>query len=138
MKYLNLECDNVGLESGFTSSVFYKKDNHLLEFALNFQINFVLHLHEVVHILYKPFTLPVRIKQLPPYTIGCKTQIALIFKISLNKQPPYLIKIFLKLKIIYINCFIILKEPEWHIFCGQNVLFKILYPTTGKNETLKT
>ena len=54
-------------------------------------------------------------KQLPPYTIGCKTQITLIFKnifkaasLScyiiatvkilelLNKQPPFLIKIFLK------------------------------------------
>ena len=80
MKYLNLECDNVGLESGFTPSVSYKKDNHLLELALNFQISFVLHLHEVAHILYKPFTLPVWMKQLSPYTIGCKTQIALIFK----------------------------------------------------------
>ena len=58
-------------------------------------------------------------KQLPPYTIGCKTQIALIFKnifkaasLSryiiltvkilelLNNQPSYLIKIFLKLHII--------------------------------------
>ena len=54
-------------------------------------------------------------KQLPPHTIGCKTQIALIFKnvfkaasLScyivkvklfelLNKQPPSLIQIFLKL-----------------------------------------
>ena len=54
-------------------------------------------------------------KQLPPHTIGCKTQITLIFKIIFkaarlscyiivtvknlelpNKQPPYLIKIFLK------------------------------------------
>ena len=80
MKYLNLECDDVGLESRFTSSLSYKKDNHLLELALNFQISFVLHLHEVAHILYKPFTLPVWMKQLPPYTISCKTQIALIFK----------------------------------------------------------
>ena len=80
MKYLNLECDNVGLESGFISSVSYKKDNHLLELALNFQISFVLHLHEAVNILYKLLTLPVWMKQLPPFTIGCKTQIALIFK----------------------------------------------------------
>ena len=55
-------------------------------------------------------------KQLPPHTIGCKTQVALIFKnvfkaasLScyiivkvklfelLNKQPPYLIQIFLQL-----------------------------------------
>ena len=55
-------------------------------------------------------------KQLPSYTIGCKTQIILIFKNTfkeaslrcyiivtvkivelLLKQPPYLIKIFLKL-----------------------------------------
>ena len=54
-------------------------------------------------------------KQLPPCTIGCKTQIALIFlnifKLTslscyiiatmkilelLNKKPPYFIKIFLK------------------------------------------
>ena len=56
-------------------------------------------------------------KQPPPYTIGCKTQIALIFNIFkaaslssyitvavkilqlLNKQPLYLIEIFLKLHI---------------------------------------
>ena len=57
--------------------------------------------------------------QLPPYAIGCKPQIALIvkkiFKTAslscyiivtvkilefINKQPPYLIKIFLKLHII--------------------------------------
>ena len=69
MKYLNLEWDNVGLEYGFTSSVSYKKDNPLLELTLNFQINFVLHLHGATWM-----------KQLPPYTIGCKTQIALIFK----------------------------------------------------------
>ena len=56
---------------------------------------------------------------MPPYTIGCKVPIALIFKnifktasLScymivtvkilelLNKQSPYLIKIFLKLHII--------------------------------------
>ena len=55
-------------------------------------------------------------KQLPSYTIGCKTQIVLIFKNAfkatslscyitvtvktlelLHKQPPYLTKIFLKL-----------------------------------------
>ena len=54
-------------------------------------------------------------KQLPPYTIGCKTQITLIFKSIfktaslscyiivtvknielLNKKSPFLIKIFLK------------------------------------------
>ena len=70
-------------------------------------------------------------KQLRPYTVGCKTQIALILKnISkaaslscyiiltvkilelLNKQPPYLMKIFLKLHIIQGNCFIELKKPK--------------------------
>ena len=80
MKYLNLECDNVGLECGFTSSVSYKKDNTLLELTSNFQISFVLHLHQAVHILYKPWPLSVWMKQLPPYTKGCKTQITLIFK----------------------------------------------------------
>ena len=119
MKYLNLECDNVGIKCGYTSSVSHKKDNPLLELTLNFQIRFVLHVPEAVHILYKPLTLSVWMKQLPPYTIGCKTQIALIFKNILktaslswyiimtvkilellNKQPPYLIRIFLKLHII--------------------------------------
>ena len=118
MKYLNLEWDNVGLECGFTLFISYKKDNPLLELTLNFQISFE-HLDEAVHILCKPLPLSVWMKQLPPYTIGCKTQIALIFKnifktasLScyiivtakvlklLNKQPPYLIKIFLKLHII--------------------------------------
>ena len=80
MKYLNLECDNVGLKCGFTSSVSHKKDNPLLELTLNFQIRFVLHVPEAVHILYKPLTLSVWMKQLPWYTIVCKTQIALIFK----------------------------------------------------------
>ena len=80
MKYLILQCDNLGLECGFTSSVSYKKDNPLLELTLNFQISFVLHLDEAVRILNKPFPLSAWMKQLPPYTIGCKTQIALIFK----------------------------------------------------------
>ena len=78
MKYLNLEWDNVGL--GLTSSVSYKEDNPLLELTLNFQISFVLDLDEAVHILYKPLSLSVWMKQLPPYTIGCKTQITLTFK----------------------------------------------------------
>ena len=70
---------------------------------------------EVAHILYKALPLSLWIKQLPPYTIACKTQIILIFlnifktdslscyitetmKILelLNKQPSCLIKIFLK------------------------------------------
>ena len=80
MKYLNLECDNVRLECGFTSSVSYKKDIPLLELDLSFQISFVLHLHEAVHIWYKPLLPSVWMKQLPPYRIGCKTQIAFIFK----------------------------------------------------------
>ena len=80
MKYLILQCDNLGLECGFISSVSYKKDNPLLELTLNFQISFALHLDEAVHILYKPLSLSVWMKQLPPYTIGFKTQIALIFK----------------------------------------------------------
>ena len=69
MKYLILQCDNLGLECGFISSASYKKDNPLLKLNLNFQINFVLHLHGATWM-----------KQLPTYTIGCKTQIALIFK----------------------------------------------------------
>ena len=92
----------------------YKKDKPLLELTLNFQISFE-YLDEAVHILYKPLPLPVWMKQLPPYTIGCKTQITLIFKNIfkaasfccyitvtvkllelLNKQSPYLIEIFLK------------------------------------------
>ena len=104
------------------TSVSYKKDNPLLELTLNVQISFE-HLDEAVHILYKPLPLSVWMKQLPPYTIGCKNQIALIFenifktaslscyiietvKILklLNKQPPYLIKIFLKLHIILKSC----------------------------------
>ena len=119
MKYLNLEWDNVGLECGFTLFISYKKDNPLLELTLNFQISFVLHLDEAVHILYKSLPLSVWMKQLPPYTIGRKTKIAWIIKnifkaVSLscyiivivkifellNKQPPYLIKIFLQLNII--------------------------------------
>ena len=96
------------------TSVSYRKDNPLLELTLNVQISFE-HLDEAVHILYKPLPLSVWMKQLPPYTIGFKTQITLIFKnifkaTSLscyiivtvkilelqNKQPPYLIKTFLK------------------------------------------
>ena len=80
MKYLNLECDDVGLESRFTSSLSYKKDNHLLELALNFQISFVLHLHEAVHILYKTLPLSVWMKQLPTYSISFKNHIVLSFK----------------------------------------------------------
>ena len=80
MKYLNLECDNMGLERGFTSSVSYKKDNRSLELPLNFQISFVLHLHEAAHILYKPLPLSVWMKQLPTYTISFKNHIVLIFK----------------------------------------------------------
>ena len=66
MKYLNLKCDNVGLECGFTSSVSYKKDNSLLELTLNFEFSFVLHLGEAVHILNKPLPLSGWMKQLPP------------------------------------------------------------------------
>ena len=121
MKYLSLECDNVGLEwkLRFRYILSYKKDNPLLELTLNFQISFVLHLDEATHMLYKPRPLPVWMRQLPPYKNGSKNQIALIFKnifkaasLSfyiivtvrilelLNKQPPYLIKIFLRLNII--------------------------------------
>ena len=75
-----MKCDNVGLQCGFTSSVSYKKNNSLLELTLNFQISFVLHLDKAVHILNKPLSLSVWMKQLPPYAIGCKTQVALIFK----------------------------------------------------------
>ena len=95
------------------TSVSYKNENYLLELILNFQVSFE-HLDEVAHILYKPLPLPVWMEQLPPCTIGCKTQIILIFKnifkatsLScciivtekiiqlLNKEPSYLIKIFL-------------------------------------------
>ena len=79
MKYLKLEWD-VGLKCGFTSSVSYKKNNPLLELTLNFQISFVSHLDEAVHLLCKPLPLLVWMKQPPAYTIGCKTQNALIFK----------------------------------------------------------
>ena len=64
------------------TSVSYKKDSPLLKLTLRkstFQISFVLHLDEAVHILYKPLPLPIWMKQVPSYTIGCKTQIALIF-----------------------------------------------------------
>ena len=86
MKYVNLECDNMGFECGFKTSVSYEKDNPLLKLTLNFQISFLIHLHEAVHILYKPLTLSVWMKQLPSYTIGCKTQIHLIFK-NIFKAP---------------------------------------------------
>ena len=88
-----------------------KKDNPLPKLTFNFQISFLLHLDEAFHILYKPLPLSVWMKQLPLYTIACKTQIVLIFwnilkaaswscyiivavKIFelLSKQPPYLIK----------------------------------------------
>ena len=142
------------------TSVSYKKDNPLLELTLNVQISFE-HLDEAVHILYKPLPLSVWMKQLPPYTIGFKTQITLIFKnifkaasLScyiivtvkilelLTKQPATLFdknlpKIIIQI-IIQRYCFIILKELKWHISCGENVLFKILYPTAGKNDPLKT
>ena len=74
MKYLNLECENVGLEwkLQLDTSVSYKKDNLSLDLTLNFQISFE-HLDEAVHISYKPLPLSVWTKQLPPYTIGCKT-----------------------------------------------------------------
>ena len=72
MKYLNLECDNVGLECGFTSCVSYKKDNSLAELTLNFQISFVFHVDKAVHILKKPVPLLVWVKQLLPYAVGWK------------------------------------------------------------------
>ena len=31
-----------------------------------------------------------------------------------------------------------LKEPKLHIPCGENVLLKILYPTAGNNDPLRT
>ena len=58
----------------------YKKGHFLLGLTLSFQISFVLHLDEAVYILSKPLPLSVWVKQLPPDTIDCKTQIALIFK----------------------------------------------------------
>ena len=81
MKYLNIECDNVGSEwkLHLNTSVSYKKDNPLLELTLNFQISFE-HQDEDVHLLYKPLPLSVWMKQLPPYTIGCTIQITLISK----------------------------------------------------------
>ena len=44
------------------TSVSYKKDSPLLKLTLRkrtFQISFVLHLDEAVHILYKPLPLPI-------------------------------------------------------------------------------
>ena len=58
----------------------YKKDNFLLELTLNFQIRFVLHLDEALLILCKPLPLSPWMEQLPLYTIGYKTQIALLFQ----------------------------------------------------------
>ena len=58
----------------------YKKGHFLLGLTLSFQISFVLHLDEAVYTLSKPLPLSVWVKQLPPDTIGRKTQIALIFK----------------------------------------------------------
>ena len=51
MKYLNIECDNVGSEwkLHLNTSVSYKKDNPLLELTLNFQISFE-HQDEDVHL----------------------------------------------------------------------------------------
>ena len=65
--------ENYDLET----SVSYKKDNPLLELTLNFQIS-PEHLDEAVHLLYKLWPLSVWMKQLPPCTIGCKTQITSI------------------------------------------------------------
>ena len=62
------------------TSVSYKEDTFLLELPLSFQISFALHLDEAVHILFKPLPLSVLMKQMPPYTIGSKIQIALILK----------------------------------------------------------
>ena len=31
-----------------------------------------------------------------------------------------------------------MKEPKWHIFFGENVLFKFLRPTAGKNYPHKS
>ena len=120
MKYLKHECNNVTLEwkLQFRYICSLKERQSLTRITLNFQITFVLHLDKAIHILYNPLRLSVWMKQPPPYTIGCKTQIALIFKnifkaasLSsyitvavkilqlLNKQPLYLIEIFLKLHI---------------------------------------
>ena len=44
---------------GLDTSVFYKEDNSLLELTLSFQISFVLHLDEAVHILCKSLPLLV-------------------------------------------------------------------------------
>ena len=65
--------------------VSYKKDNPLPGLILNFQISFE-HLHEAAHMLCKPLPLSVWIKQLRPYTRGCKTQITLISK-NIFKAP---------------------------------------------------
>ena len=115
MKYLNLECENVGLEWKLQFRYICILQERQSLTRITFQISFVLHLDEAIHILCNPLPQSVWIKQLPSYTIGCKTQIVLIFKNSfkaaslswctivtvkvlelLHKQPPYLIKIFLK------------------------------------------
>ena len=112
---------------------------------------------KAVHIFYKPLPLSIWMKQLPPYTIGCKTQIALIFwnifkaaslscyitvtmKILelLRKQPLYLIKIFPKSHNHLNKLLHRIVEPNWHIPCGENMLLKILCSTAGNNDLLNT
>ena len=82
MKYLKHECNNVTLEwkLQFRYICSLKERQSLTRITLNFQITYVLHLDKAIHILYNPLRLSVWMKQPPPYTIGCKTQIALIFK----------------------------------------------------------
>ena len=129
----------------------------LLELTLNFQISFVFHLNEAVHILYKPLSLSVWKTQLSPYTTGCKTQIAFIFKnifnaasLScyiiltvknlklLNKQPPLFYKNIPTIKHHLNKLLHRIEITKWHLSCGENVLFKILHPTVVKNDPLKT
>ena len=65
-------------------------------------------------------------------SLSCYITVTVKILELLNKQPPYLIKIFLKWPITLRDYFIILKEPKWHICCGENVLFRILYQKLNK------
>ena len=82
MKYLKHECNNVTLEWKLQFRYIWslQERQSLTRITLNFQITFVLYLDKAIHILYNPLRLSVWMKQPRPYTIGCKTQIALIFK----------------------------------------------------------
>ena len=55
---------------------------------------------EAARILYKPLALSIWMKQLPPSTTVCKTQIALIFSNILNKTASLSCYVILTAKIL--------------------------------------